>query len=37
MEIEESGSLTSDNITKLQLSKQDHTGTKTEMWIDGTG
>ena len=37
MEMEESGSLTSDNITKLQLSKQYGTGTKTEIQINGTG
>ena len=36
-EMEESGSLTSDNITKLQLSKQYGSGTKTEIQIYGTG
>ena len=35
MELEESGSLTSDYTTKLQSSKQYGTGTKTE--INGTG
>ena len=36
-EMEDSGSLTSDNITKLQLSKQHGTGTKSEIEINGTG
>ena len=35
MELEESGSLTSDYTTKLQSSKQYGPGTKTE--INGTG
>ena len=37
MELEESGSLTSDYTTKLQSSKQYGTGTKTEIQISGTG
>ena len=37
MELEELGSLTSDNITKLQLSKQYGTGTKIEIQVNGTG
>ena len=36
MELEESGSLTSDYTTKLQPSKQYGTGTKTEIQISGT-
>ena len=36
-EMEESSSLTSDNIAKLQLSKQYGTGTKTETQINGAG
>ena len=37
MELQESGSLTSDYTTKLQSPKQYGTGTKTEIWINGTG
>ena len=37
MELEESGSLTSDYTTKLQSSKQYGTSTKTEIDINGTG
>ena len=37
MELEESGSLTSDYITKKQSSKLYGTGTKTEIEISGTG
>ena len=29
-------SQTSDNITKLQLLRQGGTGTKTDIWINGT-
>ena len=36
MELEESGSLTSDYTTKLQSSKQYGIGTKTEIYISGT-
>ena len=36
MELEESTCLTSDDTTKLQSSRQYGTGTKTEMWINGT-
>lgn len=32
MELEESGSLTSDNTIKLQLSKQYATGTKNQIY-----
>ena len=35
-EMEESGSLTSDNTTKLQLSKYYGTGPKREIQINGT-
>ena len=37
MEMKESGSLASDNNTKLQLSKQYGAGTKVELQINGTG
>ena len=37
MELEESNFLTSDYTTKLQLSRQYGTDTKTELWISGTG
>ena len=37
MDLEESGSLTSDDIIKPQSSKPYGTGTKTEMQIGGTG
>ena len=37
MELEESGSLPSDYTTKLQSSKPNGTGTKTEIQISGTG
>ena len=37
MELEESGSLASDYTTKLQLSKQYGTGTKTEIQLNGIG
>ena len=37
MELEKSGSLTSDYTTKLQQSRQYGTGTKTEIEINGTG
>ena len=37
MELEESGSLTSDYTTKLQSSKHYGTDTKTEIQINGTG
>ena len=37
MELEESGSWTSDYTTKLQSSKQYGTGIKTDIWINGTG
>ena len=37
MELEESGSLTSDYTTKLQSSKQHGTGTKTEIQMSGMG
>jgi len=37
MELEESGSLASDYITKLQSSKQCGTGTKADIQINGTG
>ena len=37
MELEESGSLTSDYTTKLQSSRQFGTGIKTEIKINGTG
>ena len=37
MELDDSGSLTSDYATKLQSSKQYSTGTKTEIQISGTG
>ena len=36
MELEESGSLTSDYTAKLQSSKQYGTDTKTEIKINGT-
>ena len=36
MELEESGSLTSDYTTKLQSVKQNDTGTKTEIQINRT-
>ena len=36
-ELEESGSLTSGNTTKLQSSKQYGTGTKVDIQINGTG
>ena len=36
-EIKESGFLTSDNTTKVELSKQYGTGTKAETYINGTG
>jgi len=36
MELEESGSLTSDCTTNLELSRQPDTGTKTEILINGT-
>ena len=36
MGMEESGSLTSVNTTKLQSSKQYGTDTKTEIYINGT-
>ena len=36
MEMEELGSLTSDNTTKLPLSNQYDTGTKTEIQINET-
>ena len=36
MELEESGSLTSDYTTKLQSAKQNDTGTKTEIQINRT-
>ena len=36
MELEESGFLTSDNITKLQSSRQYGPGTKTEIATNGT-
>ena len=36
MELEESGSLTSDYTTKLQSLKQYGTSTRTEVWINGT-
>ena len=37
MELEESTFLTSDYTTKLQLSRQYGTGTKTEIQTNGTG
>ena len=37
MEWEKSGSLTYDYATKSQTSKQYSTGTKTDMYIKGTG
>ena len=37
MELEESGSLTSDHTTELQSSKQYGTSTKTQIQINGTG
>ena len=37
MELEESGSLASDNTTKLHSSKQYGPDTKTEIEISGTG
>jgi len=37
MEPEESHALTLDYTAKLQASKQHGTGTKTEIWISGTG
>ena len=37
MELEESGSLTSDYTTHLQSSKQYGTGTETAIEINGTG
>jgi len=37
MELEETGSLTSDYTKKLQSSKQYGAGTKTEILIDGKG
>ena len=36
MELEESIFLTSDYTTKLQSSRQHGTGTKTEIWTNGT-
>ena len=36
MELEESTSLTSDYVTKLQSSREYGTGTKTEIQTDGT-
>ena len=36
MELEESTFLTSDYATKLQSSRQYGTGTKTEIYINGT-
>ena len=36
MELEESTCLTSDYTTKPQSSRQYGTGTKTEIWINGT-
>ena len=35
MDLEESGSLTSDDTTKLQSSNEYGTGTKTEIQING--
>ena len=37
MELEESGSQTSDYTTRLQSSKQHGSDTKTEIWINGIG
>jgi len=36
MQLEESGSLTSDNTAKLQSSRQYGIGTKTEIQVNGT-